>query len=198
MNILQTIGMIRGLAWGFFGAIVFCVIAAIALWPEPEKPDNFAIGRGLITIETFQKQLDEVSTRRGLEKVTRKEVKPVSQSIAPGGTTSIVERFVAAAVDTGSVLADSSATGAVVSIPAQPDTVCLGVGGSIRRGSLTILSACAPGGDGLADEFRGRNFDWSYAGGRLNVTASRGPDWRRWLERAAIAGLAGYAGSRLF
>lgn len=185
---------------------------ALLLWlafrPVPKLPPEVALGTIVIPAELWQRQLEDLSNRKGAEKITRKEVKPTSHAAAAGASASLVDQFVAAAVGAGSMLPESGvhpplqstgdrdSTAANARLP-PADTVCLGAGGQLRGKSLTLLSACAPDGAGLIDRFHGRNFDWSYKSGQLSVSVSRGPDVRL-LAQLALFFAAGYASAKVF
>lgn len=184
----------------YLAGAVIALVLWLAFRPVPDLPPEVAIGTIVIPPALFQKQLEDVGTRRGNERVTRREVRPTTHAVAPGAASSIVDRFVAAAVDTPIASPDDlPARGTENESTPQPlarDTVCVGVGGSLRGRNLALYSACAPGGGGMIDRYNGGNFDWSYESGRLNVSASRFriPPAVKWV---LIIGGSVYVGTKL-
>lgn len=187
------------LPWLIALSLTLALAFMIHAWPT--EIEEVRTGTLHITLEQFARQLEDVSTRKGIEKITRKEVKPVSHAVSTGGATAYVERFVAAARDTGELVKPSVAaetSGDSVRIPAQPqDTVCMGLGGSQRRNELKLISACVPGNDGVIDRYRGRSFDWTYVDGKPKVSVARGPDVVQAIKYALVALLAWFAGMHL-
>lgn len=187
------------LPWLVALALFVALVFIVAKWPT--EIEEVQTGTLHMTLEQFAKQLDDMSTRKGVEKVTRKEVKPVSHAVSTGGSTAYVERFVAAARDTAVLVRDSvdvTASGDSVRIPAQPqDTICMGLGGSQRRNELKLISACVPGNDGVIDRYKGRSFDWTYVDGQPKVSVARGPDFVQAIKYALLAALALFVGMQL-